>query len=256
MRSEIKIQTERRAVLAIETAVEGGSFALFYENRKIDGWVGSREVSKSEDVLSEIERILQKNEIEKKRIKLIAVSNGPGSFTGIRIGAATAFGLAKALGCDIAAKSVFEAMTSILPRNESTEASTEPLEEKEEQRILTVIPFGKTQICLQKIVYKRGGRLSATQNPRIENRSALFSELFSETGDADFDKIILHETLYLNILNFVKEINEKTIFKKTATIVNAGFNLAELIGKRAIFDGEDLSCKTIEITPSYVGNLR
>lgn len=94
--------------LAIETAIREGSISLIKDNREIDFWVGNNKVSKAEDILEQISLILNRNHI--KKINLIAVSDGPGSATGIRIGLATSLGLAKSFGCKIIRVSIFEAL--------------------------------------------------------------------------------------------------------------------------------------------------
>jgi tRNA threonylcarbamoyladenosine biosynthesis protein TsaB len=48
-----------------------------------------------------IDYLLALNKIDRRDLGLIAVGSGPGSFTGIRIGIATAKGLARALGCPL-----------------------------------------------------------------------------------------------------------------------------------------------------------
>lgn len=50
-------------------------------------------------LLAVIDEVLRKAEADRKTIGLIAVGTGPGSFTGLRIGIATAKGLATSLGC-------------------------------------------------------------------------------------------------------------------------------------------------------------
>ncbi|HNQ86920.1 MAG TPA: tRNA (adenosine(37)-N6)-threonylcarbamoyltransferase complex dimerization subunit type 1 TsaB, partial [Deltaproteobacteria bacterium] len=50
-------------------------------------------------LLSVIDEVLNKSGTPRTAIDLIAVGTGPGSFTGLRIGIATAKGLAESLGC-------------------------------------------------------------------------------------------------------------------------------------------------------------
>ena len=57
----------------------------------------SAAMSQSEKLIPAIEQLLSLSEIRKHDLKLIAVSCGPGSFTGLRIGMATAKGLARSL---------------------------------------------------------------------------------------------------------------------------------------------------------------
>ena len=64
-------------VLAIESAICGGSISLIKDNIEIANWVGSSGVSKAEDLLANIDQILIENSISRYDIGLIAVSAGP-----------------------------------------------------------------------------------------------------------------------------------------------------------------------------------
>ena len=87
--------------LAIETATTRGSVALLREGqsakvRNLDPLVGS-----ARTLAPAIELLLTDAKIGPRQVDLIAVSTGPGSFTGLRVGIATAKTLAYALGCGI-----------------------------------------------------------------------------------------------------------------------------------------------------------
>jgi len=88
---------KNETVLAIESAVGGGSLALIVDGNAVEKWHGKGKVSRSEELLGQISIIVEKAGLELQQISRIAVSNGPGSYTGIRIGMATALGLARAL---------------------------------------------------------------------------------------------------------------------------------------------------------------
>ena len=77
-----------RAFLGIETAILGGSISLSVNGR---AFTPSFSVSRSETILASIQRSLVDANIELSQVDCIAVSIGPGSFTGIRTGIATAF---------------------------------------------------------------------------------------------------------------------------------------------------------------------
>ncbi|MGI8639537.1 MAG: tRNA (adenosine(37)-N6)-threonylcarbamoyltransferase complex dimerization subunit type 1 TsaB [Pyrinomonadaceae bacterium] len=125
---------KKKITLAIETAVRGGSLSILEGEKEIDYWIGETGISKVEDILEQILRLIKVNRIEKKEIDLIAVSRGPGSFTGARIGLATALGLKTAWNCEIVGVSVFEAML---------------LKAKKNGRVITAIPVGRKQISWQ-----------------------------------------------------------------------------------------------------------
>jgi tRNA threonylcarbamoyladenosine biosynthesis protein TsaB len=61
-------------------------------------------------LLPMIDDLLRLNRIDRRDLGLIAVGSGPGSFTGIRIGIATAKGLARATGCPLVGISTLDAL--------------------------------------------------------------------------------------------------------------------------------------------------
>ena len=64
----------------------------------------------SEQLLAAIESCTGRAGIGLKDVGQIAVCAGPGSFTGVRVGLATAWGLGRALGCPVEAVSTLEAL--------------------------------------------------------------------------------------------------------------------------------------------------
>jgi len=101
--------------LAVESAICGGSISLIRAGSEIANWVGSANVSKAEDLLVNIDAMLTSTNIAASDIDLIAVSAGPGSFTGIRIGIATALGLKAGLGIEMSSESALKAMAFTQP---------------------------------------------------------------------------------------------------------------------------------------------
>lgn len=84
-------------ILAIESAVSGGSVSLLGDKTILGSWVGDRAVSTAESLLPAIDQLLADSGADTSDISRIAVSLGPGSYTGVRIGIATAAGLSRAL---------------------------------------------------------------------------------------------------------------------------------------------------------------
>ncbi len=80
--------------LGIETTTANGGIALVREGIVVREELFSVLAVHSEKVLPGIDNILRNSGIKKTDISGIAVSTGPGSYTGIRIGIATAVGLA------------------------------------------------------------------------------------------------------------------------------------------------------------------
>ena len=66
--------------------------------------------SRNEKLLPAIDWLLRESAVDRKEIDLFAVTRGPGSFTGVRIGLATIQGLALALGKSVCALSTHHAL--------------------------------------------------------------------------------------------------------------------------------------------------
>jgi tRNA threonylcarbamoyladenosine biosynthesis protein TsaB len=91
----------RPIMLALETATMCGSVALVAENRCLAEFSLQTGETHSRRLLAGVDRILQETGIDWPDVDAVAVSLGPGSFTGLRIGLATAKGLAMAGGAKL-----------------------------------------------------------------------------------------------------------------------------------------------------------
>jgi len=69
----------------------------------------------SERLMPLLDRMLTESGIAREELEAIAVAAGPGSFTGLRIGVATARGLAQALGLQAVAVCTLEALAEAVP---------------------------------------------------------------------------------------------------------------------------------------------
>lgn len=83
-------------ILAIDTSTKFLSLALADEEKIIASFHRDLEQQHCARLIPEIGRLLKKARLKLKDIDYIAFSKGPGSFTGLRIGAATVKGLALA----------------------------------------------------------------------------------------------------------------------------------------------------------------
>ena len=84
-------------ILAIETATLVSSVALATADTLLAEITLQTKKTHSELLMPHIDKILAMAEVSKADLKAVAVSVGPGSFTGLRIGLATAKSLAYAL---------------------------------------------------------------------------------------------------------------------------------------------------------------
>jgi len=77
-------------ILAFDTSASGFCVALLADKKILSKTVISESGKQSELLISEIEKILLQNKIWYQNLDLIATTNGPGSFTGTRIGLSAA----------------------------------------------------------------------------------------------------------------------------------------------------------------------
>jgi tRNA threonylcarbamoyladenosine biosynthesis protein TsaB len=83
-------------ILAIETSTLTGSVALVSDGRLLGETTLSVSVQHSERLMPAVEQLLRDANTPADQVDLFAVAQGPGSFTGLRIGIAAAQGLALA----------------------------------------------------------------------------------------------------------------------------------------------------------------
>lgn len=85
--------------LAIDTATKVCAAALSRDGRLLAEYNVNNGLTHSEGLLPQLEQLLQRARVAQSEIDLVAVSMGPGSFTGLRIGLATAEALAYSWKC-------------------------------------------------------------------------------------------------------------------------------------------------------------
>lgn len=97
-------------ILAIESSGTVASVALADDDRLIAEYTMNNGLTHSQTLLPMIDEIMKSSGIDKEKLDAIAISRGPGSFTGLRIGSATAKGLGLALDIPLIEVSTLEAL--------------------------------------------------------------------------------------------------------------------------------------------------
>lgn len=101
----------RRAILAVDTATTRVVVATGSPDGRVDGittWVAG--YRHGETLLATIGRFLGEQNLRRSRLTGIVVGTGPGAFTGLRVGIATAKGIAYGMGLPIVGISTAEAL--------------------------------------------------------------------------------------------------------------------------------------------------
>lgn len=115
----------RRAILAIDTATTHVVIATGTPEGVADGlssWTAG--FRHGETLLPSIGRFLGEQNIRRSRLSGIVVGTGPGAFTGLRVGIATAKGLAHGLGIPLVGVSTAEALIEAFEAAEGRGAPT------------------------------------------------------------------------------------------------------------------------------------
>ena len=102
-------------LLTIQTASPAGSIALTAGERLLAELNLDVRKTPTEWLLQSIGDLLDKTDVKKADLDAIAVVRGPGSFTGLRVGLATAKGLSLALGCPLLGISSLQCLAMQLP---------------------------------------------------------------------------------------------------------------------------------------------
>src|SRR4051794_22157216 len=97
-------------ILAFDTATDVAPSALVS-----DGEVLGERVSRAVTLLEDVDALLRQAGAHTRDLDALAVGIGPGSFTGVRVGLATARGIALALGLPVAGVSTLAALAAGAP---------------------------------------------------------------------------------------------------------------------------------------------
>lgn len=89
-------------ILAIDSSGLVASVAVIEDDRLIGEYTIDYKKTHSQTLLPMLNEVKEMIELDLSTVDVVAVAAGPGSFTGLRIGSATAKGLAEALDLPIA----------------------------------------------------------------------------------------------------------------------------------------------------------
>jgi tRNA threonylcarbamoyladenosine biosynthesis protein TsaB len=97
-------------ILAFDTATDDATSALVW-----DGEVLGEQVSRPVSVLEDVDALLRRGGVRDSQLEGLVVGIGPGSFTGLRMGLATARALALSLELPLAGVSTLDALAAGAP---------------------------------------------------------------------------------------------------------------------------------------------
>lgn len=184
--------------LAIDCAVSRGSVALFRDGSVVASTSGTdQSPSRAEEVLGVIQTLLSNAGTQISDVSRIIVSTGPGSYSGIRIGIATALGLKNALGVECFGASVLDALAA---RAEGVRG------------VIAAIPVGKKDVAWQAFTSE------AARDAQLSNEV----DFVSAIGESGSVTLVAHSEL-------LERVGDR--FASTVNVMDAGTAVAEWIGR-------------------------
>ena len=162
-------------IFAIDTALEACSAAVLDTEL---GTVVARESipmarGHAEALMPLIARVLEKSGADFKTIDRIAVTTGPGSFTGMRVGIAAARGLGLAAGKPVVGLSTLAAFAAPLIAADNTLPVVVAIDARHDHVYLEVLAAGGHVLVTPRVVpIQEAVRLSAGGKPRLVGNAA------------------------------------------------------------------------------------
>ncbi|MGZ3580689.1 MAG: tRNA (adenosine(37)-N6)-threonylcarbamoyltransferase complex dimerization subunit type 1 TsaB [Syntrophales bacterium] len=138
--------------LAIDTSTKSASIALLRDSDILSESFFNLDVNHSLVLLPALEHLLRLSNIQAGGIDLFACTMGPGSFTGLRVGASTIKGLALATGKPIAGVSTLEALAFNIV---SPEISICPMLDAKKDQVYTALYRTDRNYSLERIESER-----------------------------------------------------------------------------------------------------
>ena len=205
-------------ILAIESAVAEGSIAIIHDDERAVLQTGNG-ASRAERILQIIANLLEQAGLSMDELDLIAVSSGPGSYSGIRIGMSTALGLRDSLDIRSIGVPLLTAMSSAAIGDGS---------------VICAVPIGKNDVAWQLFGTATLGKRGAAAEPCLSSLSSFAKVLVGGPSTG--------------VLFAPGEILErvKDAIPDNVTCVDAGKGLAEYVGRFAMVNiGTDDSMRPV-----------
>lgn len=102
-------------ILAMDTATVVSSVAVATEDRVVAELTAETRFTHSETLVENIEEVMRLADVKREELSAVAVSLGPGSFTGLRIGLAAAKAIAYALSIPLVGVPTLEVLAAAFP---------------------------------------------------------------------------------------------------------------------------------------------
>lgn len=199
-------------ILAIDTSTKYVSLAIAKKDKVVASFHRDLEQQHCARLIPEIDRLLKKAKLRLRDIDCIAFSAGPGSFTGLRIGAATVKGLALATKIKIVGIPTLDVLAYNV---------------KESRRLIVPVVDAKRGNVYASIYTFKNGRSRRYMKYSVLPAAELLKKI---KGDAIFlgDGLIPYKKTIEDNFKFKAEFAaEKDWHPRVATVARLGYELAK-----------------------------
>ena len=138
--SSIRWSAPTVLILAIDTTTRGGSIAVSDDDTLLALVPGDETRTHIERFPADMAAALDQAGVARSALELVAVAQGPGAFTGLRIGLAAAQGLAMTLGLPVAGVSALDALAWAADETQIRRGGAAPEANREVRRIEAAQP--------------------------------------------------------------------------------------------------------------------
>ncbi|CAN5214533.1 tRNA (adenosine(37)-N6)-threonylcarbamoyltransferase complex dimerization subunit type 1 TsaB [soil metagenome] len=187
-------------ILAFDTATDVATSALVE-----DGEVLGERTSRAVTLLEDVDALVRQAGARTHDVQRLAVGTGPGSFTGIRVGLATARGLALSLGIPAAGVSTLDALAAgapgALPVIDARRCEVFVLQDEPRVLIPDDLELETGTVCVgggavrfRSVLEAKGAEIPPDGDDRHVPRARFHAQLARDFGPAE-----LVEPLYLRI---------------------------------------------------------
>lgn len=217
-------------ILSVETSAGVASAAITEGEKLVCEVIVNNKKTHSQTLMPIIDSILKQAELKISDIDLIAVANGPGSFTGLRIGVSAVKGLAHAAGKPVVGISSLTAMAYNLPFCE---------------HIISPIMDARREQVYNAIYEWQNGEPAELEAPRALGIDELLRELLKKDNRIVFlgDGVPVYKNTILEILG------DRAVFAPSCANAPRASALAAP-AKRLYEEGKQQTC--FELTPVYL----
>jgi tRNA threonylcarbamoyladenosine biosynthesis protein TsaB len=198
-------------VLAIDTSSLVASAAILDDEKLVAEYIVNHKKTHSEQLMPIIEQVLESCQMDIEEIDAIAVASGPGSFTGLRIGAATAKGLAHALNKPVIGIPTLDGLAFNLPYCEGI--------------ICPIMDARRNQVYTALYRWEQGNFYQIKQHSAVPMK-----ELVEELKESEEIVVFLGDGVPVHREFIQREMGDKALFAPRS----AGRQRASSIGELAI----------------------